>query len=318
MSKKRCLKINTRINYNSVESVYKDFISYKDSIGICGKTKKEYMKVLNNFLKISKNELSVNSLQHDLIVYFSKYSKLSANTYNNNYKYLNSLFNWCVQQEILQYNPIKKLGLKKKKEIIKARNISEDNIKRLLSIIDLNTYAGFRNYIIILITLDTGIRPNELFNLKDYDINFNNNEINIRENVSKTRQPRILPISYQVSDLIKKLISLKPNEWKSVYIFNTVDGNQMSTETWTRTMKIYSNKIEYKITPYNFRHTFAIMFLKNGGNIFALQRIMGHSDLNMTKRYIALSQLDIQEQHMLASPLNMFIKRNTRITKLFK
>ena len=46
--------------------MYKVFISYKDSIGICGKTEKEYMKVLNNFFKIYKNELSVNSLQHDL------------------------------------------------------------------------------------------------------------------------------------------------------------------------------------------------------------------------------------------------------------
>lgn len=65
MPNKRYLTIDNNVHYNNLEDVFNDFISYKLSIGICGKIKKEYKKVLNNFLKISNNDLSINSLQHD-------------------------------------------------------------------------------------------------------------------------------------------------------------------------------------------------------------------------------------------------------------
>jgi site-specific recombinase XerD len=68
-------------------------------------------------------------------------------------------------------------------------------------------------------------------------------------------------------------------------------------------MKRYSEKAGVKVTPYGLRHTFAIEFLKAGGGPFSLQRILGHTDLTMTRRYVRLSQDDLREVHEKASPV---------------
>lgn len=64
----------------------------------------------------------------------------------------------------------------------------------------------------------------------------------------------------------------------------------------------YSEKSGEKITPYQLRHSFATLFLKNGGDVFSLQHLMAHSDLRMTKRYTELDESYIEQQHRSYSP----------------
>jgi site-specific recombinase XerD len=56
------------------------------------------------------------------------------------------------------------------------------------------------------------------------------------------------------------------------------------------------------VLPHTFRHTFAVMFLRAGGNTFTLQQLLGHTSLAMTNRYVALAQADIENQHRQFSP----------------
>lgn len=54
--------------------------------------------------------------------------------------------------------------------------------------------------------------------------------------------------------------------------------------------------------PHTFRHTFAVMYLRNGGDVFSPQKMLGHTDLTMTLRYAELSQTDVIEKHRQCSP----------------
>lgn len=67
--------------------------------------------------------------------------------------------------------------------------------------------------------------------------------------------------------------------------------------------------IRGRCSPHTLRHTFAVEFLRNGGNTFALQQLLGHTDLKMTQRYVALAQADLENQHRMASPMDRLKRR---------
>lgn len=320
MQKKRIIKIDLTEKNTNLNDLIQKFIGVKKAQKMSDRTIYDYQETFKQFIKMSKAKTinETEQIKSDLINFFAKLSDKAPATYNRPYSNLNAFFNWCITENIIDKNYLTDTRLKKIKDEGNIRNIDEPIIKKLLDVMDLKTYAGFRDYCIILLTLDTGIRPNEAFNLLISDIDFLGKTLTIRKEVSKTRRSRILPLSRQTLSVINKLISFKPNEWTRNYLFLTVDGETMNSHMWAKRLYKYSQKIGHKITPYDLRHTFAIMFLRNGGNVFALQHEMGHADLTMTKRYINLALSDVKSQHTKASPINNLIKRTTRVNKLFK
>lgn len=318
MHKKRFLSLEDTSNNITLSDIFDSFILFKESQNISERTIKEYKAMISKFLMFSKNSLDEKCLLNATLMYFKELSNKSADTYNNHFKNLHCFLNWCIKHSFIEYNPIIKLGYKKKKANFRAKDIKLDILRDLLNKMDLKTYKGLRDYTIVLISLDTGVRPNELLNTLKSDFNFKSNELIIRQEVSKTNQQRLLPLSNIVSDTIQKLISVTPKEWRGNYVFYTVDGLPLTSNRWSKIICNYSKQIGYHISAYNLRHYFALNFLRNGGNIFSLQIIMGHTSLDMTKRYLALTQVDVQEQHKLATPINKLVQRNTRVIKLFK
>jgi integrase/recombinase XerD len=66
-----------------------------------------------------------------------------------------------------------------------------------------------------------------------------------------------------------------------------------------------------RVSPHTFRHTQAVTFLNNGGNVFALQQLLGHEDLSMTRRYVAIADADLENQARRFSPVDS-LKRPSR------
>jgi site-specific recombinase XerD len=149
-------------------------------------------------------------------------------------------------------------------------------------------------------------------------MNLKGKEIHIRAENAKTRVARTLPISEHTTKALHKLIESRLDDWDNttVPVFCSWSGQPLWVSSWRWRLIHYGRNLDHKISPYDLRHSFALNFLRNGGNVFALQRIMGHSDLSMTRRYIALTESDIQGQHEVASPVNGFLKKEKRIMKL--
>ena len=71
-------------------------------------------------------------------------------------------------------------------------------------------------------------------------------------------------------------------------IRDSYEGKQLKVDHLDKAFLKYSEKSGEKITPYQLRHSFATLFLKNGGDVFSLQHLMAHADLRTTKRYTEL------------------------------
>ena len=64
-----------------------------------------------------------------------------------------------------------------------------------------------------------------------------------------------------------------------------------------------------RVSPHTLRHTFAVLYIRNGGDSFSLQEILGHSTLDMTRRYVHLARRDVAEQHKKFSPMEFLAER---------
>ena len=127
-----------------------------------------------------------------------------------------------------------------------------------------------------------------------------------------------MPISEHSIRGLHKLIVSRPNDWDdaNVPVFCNWSGGDFLVTSWRRRLNFYGERLGTKIYPYSLRHAFALNFLRNGGNVFVLQRILGHADLGMTKRYLALTEKDVSEQHEIGSPVNQFMKKESRVIRI--
>lgn len=222
--------------------------------------------------------------------------------YNKQLNGLRRFFDYCVQEGIVPTNPAKQF--KYRRPTVQVVDHSEESIKALLRVIDKTTFAGLRDYAFVTLMLDTGIRPSEALQLKVEDIYFDTRQIRVRREYAKTRRERYLPVSAQVLNTFRKLIAVRPEDWKNtVPVLCTFDGHKLLARGIQDRFRDYSKMIKANITPYHLRHVFGLWFIRNGGDVFALQNILGHAKMDMTKVYVNLANEDIRVSHAKASPL---------------
>jgi site-specific recombinase XerD len=300
---------------HSWEETLEEFILIKKAEGRAWRTIDDYRSHIGRFFDHYPQAWENESEQRVCLLQYLNRG-VGATAYNLGLGYVKIFLDYCVQCGIFQGNSA--VQFKKRRTASRIVNVPTEILKRLIEQPDLKSYAGYRDHCLILLTLDCGIRPNEALTLLMKDVNLKSREIHIRAENAKTRVARTLPISEHTVKALHKLIESRPEDWDNatVPVFCSWSGSPMWVSSWRWRLNCYGKNLEYKISPYDLRHSFALNFLRNGGNVFALQRIMGHSDLSMTRRYIALTEEDIQGQHEAASPINEFMRKDKRITKM--
>ncbi len=160
-----------------------------------------------------------------------------------------------------------------------------------------------RDEAILLLLLDTGIRASELCGLRLKDLDLKNATITV---TGKGKKTRTIPLSERTWKALWKYILLeRENAKDSAPVFLSFRGGRpLSRGALGKLIKSLGEKANVAdARPHRFRHTFAIFFLRNGGNVYALQSILGHTTLEMIKTYLALAQADVEEAHKQASPV---------------
>lgn len=281
------------------------FLRVKQLENISEGTLKNYKSLFSKIDSRINQRLSYDDedkLCEQVLTFFTQINNYKASSYNTSVKQANCFFNYLIKRNKIKNNPLKLVGIRERKIEFNPRPCSTEDLKALLKTVDVRTYSGLRDYTAILLIADTGIRPSEAFKLEIRDVDFPTNIITIRKEVSKTRRERIIPVSTKVMIYIRALLKYNIDD---EFVFHTAQGNPMNVDTFQRRMEHYSDYSNTKITPYQLRHYFGTEYAKNDRcNILYLQKIMGHVDINMTRRYIKIDQEDLARNHKIASPID--------------
>jgi len=290
--------------------VVKDFLNYKAAIHSAPKTISGYKHTLDSYYERTKPDINnPNSLRKAVLNFLADYE--NPYSYNLHRTYLRAFFNWCIEEEIIEdRNPVKNTPSRKTSPRI--RHLDEKTLKTLLNVPDKRTFDGARDFAMMIVMLDCGARPGELLQVRICDFDAKQAKIRISDRAAKTRIERILDISNPTVNAVRRVVSARHPLWgEDVPIFCSRDGKKMATSSWGHKFKKYVRRanLDDTISAYALRHSFAIMFLRNGGNLFALKTIMGHQNLSMTERYARFAGQDVKREHEKASPVRHFVSK---------
>jgi site-specific recombinase XerD len=219
-------------------------------------------------------------------------SALSINTY---LRCLNAYFRWLHEEH--GHEPIRIPRLKEEQKVLAT--LSADHVKRLIQFTPKGRNLK-RAHTLTLLFLDTGLRFAEALSLRWEKIDLDNMVLTVH---GKGGKHRVVPFSLEC----RKLLYRWKQQSTSDLVFPTRSGIQSSQRNVGRDVRLLGERAGIqgvRFSPHTLRHTFAVSYLRAGGNVLYLQRILGHSSLEMTNRYVrSLGIDDLQAVHDKLSPL---------------
>ncbi len=236
----KVVMLNEQREVVSWNEALQQFLFFKKAQGLTQSTVNDYRSRITAFFKRYDCWQDEKKTKYSVLEYMSQ--EIAPSTYNLRLIYLRAFLNWCIEENYMMFaNPLK--GFKRRIADARIVDIFEADLKKLLAAPDQKTFVGLRDYALILLTLDTGLRPSEARSLKSNDFNFNTLIVHIRAEQAKTRTQRSLPILPITAKTTKKLINARHPEWEaSGTVFCTFEGNLMDRQDWSRRLHYYSKK----------------------------------------------------------------------------
>lgn len=282
------------------------------------RTLSDYRTTFKKFRAHLGRDLPIESITTEHIQRFLAAQTVSKKTIKNYHTGLAALWTWAVKSRILPENIVRQVTVAKpeQRDIIP---LTEQDIRALLNaLMYSHTYArpgkrpcrhkltyADRNQAIILLLLDTGLRASELCELRIRDVDLRNKNKSIHIIGGKGDKDRRIPISPRTAQAVWKYLASRPDDRVDDYLILTAGRNQMDRLQLLKLLYASAKRASIPdVHPHRFRHTFAINYLRNGGDIYTLQTILGHSSLEMVRRYLAIAQIDLDQAHRRASPVD--------------
>jgi len=228
--------------------------------------------------------------------------RLKPSSVHDYYGCVCRFFNWLVQEGVLEHSPMAKMRPPRvPKEVIQP--FSPDDIRRMMVVLSADGFRGIRNRAIILAFLDTGLRLSELAAIKVVDIDFDNGIIKV---MGKGRKERFVRVGKEAQKAILRYLLMRRDRQPSLWIGE--NGEPIKARGIQSLIKRLGQRAgitDARCSAHTFRHTFAVSCLRNGMGEFNLQSLLGHSSLQMTRRYVqTFGMSDALSAHEKASPVD--------------
>lgn len=279
-------------------------------------TIKDYKNTFKKFLPfIGKDTPFENITSKHIQEFLATFTTVTNNTILHYYSALAAMWSWAVEEKIVPENTVHMVTPPKPEER-EILPLTEAEFKALVAatsrskayerpgkrLSDHATLQPERIRAILLLLLDTGLRVGELTSLKIFQVDHRNQRIQL---MGKGAKERSVPFSPRTAQALWRYLSTRPDAENSEPLFSTHHKRKIDQTQLAKSLKALGAKAGvHNVHPHRFRHTFAIQYLRNGGDPYTLQKLLGHSTLDMVKRYLSLAQIDIDKAHKRASPVD--------------
>lgn len=260
---------NTELNYKIRYREFKDF-------------------VIENYGDVELENLNAQMINAYQL--FLKNKGQCPNTINQKIINVKSFINWLVGVEILPHRPFnfKQIIKIKVPKRVKAHYLTEEEYTKMIREVQYsNDYYTLRNRAMLIVIISTGLRRSELLELK-----FENLKKDSLEFMGKGSKERVVPLSDFAKEILNSYIKVRDEKFgrKDQHIFTSADGKGISKDAYQHMIKkalaVIGRESE---RPHVLRKTFAYNYIRQGGNIFELKEILGHSDIKTTEIYVGIS-----------------------------
>ena len=278
---KNYLKLERGLSMNSIESYEFDLIQFKNFI-------------IENSINESPKKCSSSTVKRYL---YKNFSNKKSRSQARSISALKSFFNYLLFEGEIHSSPINDIESPKIENKL-PEVLTEDEIKRLISSVNLDSEFGQRNKTIIEVLYGTGIRVSELIELKLSNIFFKENILKV---TGKGNKERFVPLGKIAIIEIKKYLNnrdkLKINSKFSDILFLNRYGRQLTRSMIFKVINDSSKnaEIDKKISPHTLRHSYATHLLKNGADLRTIQLILGHESITTTEIYTHLDTFHLED-----------------------
>lgn len=260
-----------------------------------------------NYLDIKATEFELQIIDYGSIrswIVILIEEGISNRTVNRKIASLKAFFKFLVKVQIIESSPLllhKMLKEPKKAQVPFSINEIENVLDQYYNHDD---FESIRNYLIILLLYTTGIRRSELINLKEIDIDFENNTLKV---LGKRNKERYVPLLNSVKEVLINYLELKSIRYPSYsneYVFITKKGVKVYETLVYRVVNSYFSKASSKLkkSPHILRHSFATHLLNEGADLNSVKDLLGHSSLASTQVYTHNSIAELKKVYRGAHP----------------
>ena len=251
------------------------------------------LTIFYNDIKDKLENNNLHKLRIEFIYDFIKnqsINRISSATIKRRVSTIRNFYLFLQKREVISFIVPE---IKTPKIGIKLPNyLTIEEVDKLLSIPDINTFKGLRDKTMLEIMYSCGLRVSELISLKKKDINIKNSFIRI---IGKGNKERIIPIGEIALEYLNKYFELlsynsKLNNSKNVFI--NKNCLPLTRQYFFKIIKYYSIKanINKNISPHTLRHSFATHLLENGAPLIAVKNLLGHESINTTQIYTHVNE----------------------------
>jgi site-specific recombinase XerD len=239
----------------------------------------------------------MTAMPEDIEAYLLKIKSIvSEHTYYHRFSTVRCFYRYLAMEEIIAFNPATAIqGVRTPSRLPKAVP-SESEVEDFLKKPKLHTVYGIRDRAMFELFYSTGLRSQELRDLKLEDLDLSQRVLTVRE--GKGGKGRLVPFGRKSKDAVEEYINKsRPilNKKSVTHLFLTDQGNPMSAYILRHNMNRYRDPENRTATPHSFRHACALHMLRAGASIVHLQQMLGHERITTTTIYTRLNPEDLKK-----------------------